>query len=123
MWHLFGDDYMSIWTIIPTCADPMSVYTLCAISILVSGGLIAFTLFSRWTSNELRAVYDKVDTIEGCISGHDAYIDATNEVINRIHIDLAVQESSNKSIEKDIVEIKLTLASINKILLDKLTGK
>lgn len=109
---------MSIWTIIPTCADPMSVYTLCAIAILVMGGLAAFTMYSRWASNEFRAVYKKVDKIEECISGHDSYIDATNDVINKIHIDLAVQENSNKTIKEDIIEIKLSIASINKILLD-----
>jgi homoserine acetyltransferase len=48
------------------------------------GGLGAFTMYSRWTSKEFRAVYKKVDSIEGCISGHDAYIAATNDVINQI---------------------------------------
>ena len=106
---------MSIWTIIPTCADPMSVYTLCAISIIVSGGLIAFTLFSSWSSKEFHSVYEKVDKIEGCISGHDAYIDATNDVINQIHIDLAVQKNSMTDLKADIAEIKTDI----KILLRK----
>ena len=106
---------MSIWTIIPTCSDPMSVYSLCAIAILVTGGLAAFTLYSRWTSKEFRAVYKKVDTIEECISGHDAYIDATNDVINKIHIDLAVQKNSMTDLKADIAEIKTDI----KILLRK----
>ena len=106
---------MSIWTIIPTCSDPMSVYSLCAVAILVIGGLAAFTLYSRWTSKEFRAVYKKVDTIEGCISRHDDYIDATTGIINKIHIDLAVQEKSMTDLERDIAEIKTDV----KILLRK----
>lgn len=106
---------MSILNIIPTCEDPMSIYSLCAVAILVIGGLAAFTLYSRWTSKEFRAVYKKVDTIEGCISRHDDYIDTTNDVINKIHIDLAVQKNSMTDLKNDIAEIKTDI----KILLRK----
>jgi hypothetical protein len=68
-----------------------------------------------WTSKEFRAVYKKVDSIEGCISGHDAYIAATNDVINQIHIDLAVQKNSMSDLKADISEIKTDI----KILLRK----
>lgn len=112
---------MSIWDLIPTCDDPMSIYTLCGLTLIVSAGLLAFTIFFRWTSNEFRRNDKRYEDLEASISRHDDYIDNANEIINKIHIDLAVQESVSKDIKRDIEEIKALIASINKTLLDKLT--
>lgn len=117
---------MSIWNLIPTCEDPMSIYTLCALTLIVSAGLLAFTILYRWSSNENRRIEkDEEDDVkriefdikrlEIAIDGHDDYIDTTNGIINKIHIDLAVQESSMKDLKADIAEIKADI----KILLNR----
>lgn len=111
---------MSIWTIIPTCDDPMSIYSLCAITIIASAGFLAFTIFFRWGSNEFRRNERRYDELKVAIEDHDDYIDNANGIINQIHIDLAVQESMTKDIKKDIEEIKLLIAEINRTLLAKL---
>jgi hypothetical protein len=116
---------MSIWDLIPTCEDPMSIYTLCALTLIVSAGFLAFTVLYRWSSNENRRIErgesDDIKRVESCmkkleiaIGGHDDYIDNANGVINQIHIDLAVQESSMIDLKTDIAEIKADIKTLLK---------
>lgn len=90
---------MSIWSIIPTCSDPMSVYSLCAISIIatVGGGVLAIAYW--WTSNEFKF-------LKRSVSGHDKYIVDTAAVINKMEVKLAVQQSALGEIKRDIADMK-----------------
>lgn len=105
---------MSIWDIIPTCDNDMSIYTLCVFTVLISAWLLFATIYVRYNSNEFRRIEHwmrhEVKTIASAIGIHDEYIDTTNGVINKIHIDLAVQESSMKDLKADIAEIKADIA-------------
>ena len=47
---------MTLWDIIPTCDDPMSVYTVCAFAIVITGGVAFAAIYLRYTSNELRRI-------------------------------------------------------------------
>lgn len=95
---------MSIWTIIPTCSDPMSVYSLCAIAIIatVGGGVLAIAYW--WTSNEFRF-------LKKSVNGHDQYIIDTATVINQMEVKLAVQQSALGEIKKDIADMKSDIKS------------
>ena len=98
-------DKMTIWDIIPTCDDPMSCYTLVAFAIIVTGNVVSYTLLVKWTVNgfkELRAA----------IKDHDRYIDDTAKVFNQIQTELAVQESSMKTLKEDISEIKTDVKTL-----------
>ena len=119
---------MPIWTIIPTCDDPMSCYTVCAFAIIASSGLLAFSVLARWSSNEDRRIEKSqaedvkrleadIKKLESAIDGHDEYIDRTNDVISKIQIDLAVQEGSLTTIKADIEEIKSLIRNINETLM------
>jgi hypothetical protein len=109
---------MSIWTIIPTCPDPMSQYTLAAIAIVVSCAVVVVAVGKSWASDKFCGIGDTIDKLGKSIDDHDDYITDTNAVINKMQIDLAVQQGALKSIEGDITEIKVLIASINTILLD-----
>lgn len=124
-----GDEGMSIQDIIPTCDDAMSCYTLCALTILASAGFLAFTVMFRWASNENRRLekneLNDVKRLEACIkrlesmiNGHDEYIDDTNDILNKIQIELAVQQSSQVAIKADIAEIKALIGKINETLME-----
>ena len=110
---------MPIWDIIPTCDDSMSVYTLCGFTLLVAAWLLYTTIYTRSTSNEFRRLEnwarDRFKSLDEKCAGHDDYITDTTGVINQIHIDLAVQESSMKDLKADIAEIKSDI----KILLNR----
>jgi peptidoglycan hydrolase CwlO-like protein len=104
----------------------MSIYTLCAITLIVSFGFLAFTVLYRWSSNEnrriereeaddIKRIESEIKKLEIAIDEHDDYIDDTTGVINQIHIDLAVQDRSMATIEADIAEIKADI----KILLKR----
>lgn len=98
---------MTLWNIIPTCPDPMSCYTLvalCAI-VTVSGGVVTISYW--WVSHELRCLKDG-------LQGHDSYIEDTTEIINKIQIELAVQESSMATLKTDIAEIKADVKTLLK---------
>jgi hypothetical protein len=99
---------MSVSSLIPTCDDLMSVYTLISLTVIVGANITIDVIVVKWVLNEFR-------TLRAAINGHDDYIDATNNVINQIHIDLAVQESSMKDLKDDIAEIKADI----KILLNR----
>ena len=107
---------MSLWDLIPTCDDPMSVYTVCAFAIVITGGICIATIYLRYNTKELRRMREwfirDIEKLEVAISGHDEFIDATNSVINKIQINLAVQESSMKDIKEDIAEIKHDLKTL-----------
>lgn len=116
---------MSIYDIIPTCDDPMSCYTLCALTIIVSMNLFAFSVLYRWSSNENRRIEkDEADDVkriecgikklESLIDGHDDYIDKTTSIINELLRDFAVQENSMQDIKDDIAEIKADLKTLLK---------
>jgi len=101
---------MSILDIIPMCDDAMSSTTVCVIAVCISAFLFLATIYVRYNSNEFRRVekwvLHDIAKLETAIDEHDDYIDDTNVVINKIHIDLAVQESSMKDLKNDIAEIK-----------------
>ena len=103
---------MSIWNLIPTCDDPMSCYTLCALTVIVSGGFLTVTILIYWISHEFRRIDKNMDKLEGDIEGHNGYIDDTTDVINKIQIELAVQESSMETLKEDIAEIKTDVKTL-----------
>jgi archaellum component FlaC len=53
-----------------------------------------------------------MDKLEGDIEGHNGYIDDTTDVINKIQIELAVQESSMETLKEDIAEIKTDVKTL-----------
>jgi hypothetical protein len=85
---------------------------------MVSAGILFVTIYVRYNSNEFRRVENwarnKFKGIESAIEGHDEYIDDTNGIINKIHIDLAVQESSMNDLKLDIAEIKADIKTLLK---------
>lgn len=106
---------MTLWNIIPTCPDPMSCYTLVALCAIVSvsGGVV--TLAYWWASHEFGSLR------EG-LKGHDRYIEETGAIINKMQIELAVQQSSLADIKSDISEIKDNISETKddiKILLSR----
>lgn len=103
---------------IPMHTGPMSCYTICAITLMVSAGLLFATIYVRYNSNEFRRIENwakgEFKKIGSSIDDHDEYIDHTNGIINKIHIDLAVQESSMKDLKQDIAEIKRDIKTLLK---------
>ena len=109
---------MSILDVIPCCDDPMSSTTVCVIAICISAFLLFATIYTRYNSNEFRRVekwvLHDIGKLEGAIKDHDNYIDDTNDVINKIHVDLAVQKSSTVNMERDLAEIKRDIKTLLK---------
>lgn len=103
---------------LPMHTGPMSCYTVCAITLMLSGGLLLASVYISHVSNEfLRVetwVRNSINDTEIAIRGHDKYIDDTNGIINKIHIDLAVQESSMNVLKQDIAEIKADIKTLLK---------
>lgn len=89
----------------------MSQYTLVALCILVAADIGVLTMMGKWIVGELGVLRRSVKV-------HKEYIDSNTEVINNIHIDLAVQKSSLSDIKADIREIKALIVSINATLMD-----
>ena len=98
---------MSVFDLIPTCDDLMSIHTLVALSIVATGTLAIDAIIVKWILNEFK-------TIRAAISGHDDYINNMNDVINKIHVDLAVQENSMQDLKADITEIKTDIKTLLK---------
>ena len=94
---------MSAWTIIPTCDDPMSIYTL----LTFVGYSLLLLLVGRVAVQRLDQQEDETADI----------VDAINE----LKIGMAVMQTSLKNIEKDSLETKSDISKINQTLLDKLT--
>ena len=94
---------MTLWTIIPTCDDLMSIYTLCG-----------FVIYSCILLVVGRIGYVRMEKI-------DTDAKATLKTINEMHTDMAVMKESLKNIESDGVETRAAMAAINQTLLDKLT--
>ena len=113
---------MTLFNLIPTCDNPMSVYTVCAFAIVITGGITFAAIYLRYTSNEFRRIdgwiNHDITKLEAAINGHDEYIDDTNRVITKMQIDLAVQESSLEAIKSDIAEIKALILNINNTLME-----
>lgn len=101
--------------VIPTCTDPMSALTYLAFWALITGIGIGTTALIWWIRREIGRIDKNTDNLKEAISDHNDYIQTTNGVIGRIHIDLAVQESSMKDLKADISEIKADI----KILLKR----
>lgn len=101
---------------LPMHPGPMSCYTVCAITVMASAGLLFATIYVRYNSNEFRRIEDwarnRFKKIETAIDGHDEYIDDTTDTINKIHIDLAVQKESMKDLKADISEIKKDIKTL-----------
>jgi hypothetical protein len=98
---------MTLWNIIPTCDNAMSQYTVIALSIVVAGGLIGFGSLIWWNLREF-------DSISDAIRGYDTYINDTTDIINKMQIEIAVQESSMETLKKDISEIKSDVKTLLK---------
>lgn len=96
---------MSVFALIPTCDDPMSQYTVIAICIVVAAGLTTFGLVIWWNLREFGTTSD-------AIRGYDKYISDTTEIITKMQIELAVQESSMNSLKEDIGEIKTDVKTL-----------
>ena len=94
---------MSVFELIPTCDDAMSIYTLCAF-VLYSGVLLIVG----------RVGYKRLDKI-------DVDADAMTKTINEMRIDVAVMTSSIQNIERDGMQTRTAIAEMNRILIDKLT--
>jgi len=85
--------------IIPTCNDPMSIYTLIAFSIIVVAGCG----ISRFAYTELRCIDNRQKQLELNMSS--------------IRTDVAVMKECIENIESAITETKTSLSGINDILL------
>jgi len=96
---------MAIWDLIPTCNDEMSVYSLIGFCLLFSVCVSSYMILFKWIRSE-------IVTMKRSIDSHDAYIDETAKVFNEIQIQLAVQESSMKTLESDITEIKADVKTL-----------
>jgi len=109
---------MTIWAIIPTCNDEMSIYTVCAFAIVITGGVTFAAIYLRYTSNEFRRIEGwighDITKLETAINGHDEYIDDTNKVMTKMQIDIAVQESSLESIKAGVEEIQRDIKTLLK---------
>lgn len=104
--------------LIPTIDEPMSTLTYISFWALISGigiGATALIWWVRQDRKEIRCeISQDVERIEERINKHDAYIEDTNAIINKIHIDLAVQASSMKDLKSDIEEIKRDIKTLLK---------
>ena len=107
---------MTVWTVIPTCDDPMSVYSALLFCAMLSGGMIAGGLYLRWSVREFKRIDD-------CIKKYDDYIDETGKMISKLGTDIAVLRESVQNIEKDGSETKDAIKEINKTLMNRLTSK
>ena len=94
---------MSVWTLLPTCNDPMSQYT-CIGFVIYTGALV---VLARCCMKRL----DKQDRDTTTTAG----------AINELNIEVAVMAESLKNIESDGQETRTAIAEINKTLLNKLT--
>ena len=105
---------MALWTVIPTCDDPMSVYSAVLFCAMLSGGMIAGGLYLRWAVREFQRIDD-------CMAKYDDYIDETGKVVGTMATDIAVLRSAVQNIEKDGSETKDAIKEINKTLMNRLT--
>ena len=107
---------MTLWNLIPTCNDPMSQYTVVAISTVVAIGIVTCGAVVWWNMREFKR-------IDGCLEKYDDYIDETGRVISSMATDIAVLRSAVQNIEKDGSETKDAIKEINKTLMNRLTSK
>jgi len=107
---------MVIWELIPTCNNPMSIYTLCAFTIFISAFILFASIYIRYNTNEIRKIGDwvkyEIKKVEICIDGYDDYIEKTNAVISKIHLNLAVQGNSMQDLKEDLAEIKADIKTL-----------
>lgn len=106
---------------VPTVDEPMSSLTYLAFWALITGIGIGTGALLWWIRREIGRMDANTNSLKEAISSHDAYIDTTNGVIGKIHVDLAVQESSMRDLKADIAEIKRDLSEINKDIKTLLT--
>ena len=111
---------------LPMHTGPMSCYTVSAITVMVSVGILFMSIYVRYNSNEFRRIEGwvkyEIDELKFSIDGHDEYIEETTAIIAKIHTDLAVQENSMEDIKGDISELKKDISEIKadiKILLQR----
>ena len=91
----------TIFGIIPTCDDPMSIYTL-----------ISFMLYSVVLVGVARWHSQRID--KQC--AHNAEI---TKSINQVRINVAVTQESMSNVEISMRETKTAVAEINKTLVDR----
>ena len=94
---------MAIFEIIPTCSNPMSIYTL-----------ISFVIYTTALIIVVKFILKRFDC--GGVT-----IKKLQEDINLMKIDLATIKTSIEDMEADARETRVALAEINRILIDKLT--
>ena len=94
---------MSVFDLLPTCDDPMSVYTL-----------VTFAAYSVVLLLVGKVASDRLDH-------QDCDIVKMTESMNALQIDVAVMAESMKNIEVDATETRTAIAEINRTLIDKLT--
>ena len=90
---------MSVFGLIPTCDDPMSIYTLVGF-VLYSVALVGIV---RWGGQRMA----HQDTHAGEIADN----------MSQMRIDVAVTKESVANIEASIIETKTSVAEINRTLL------
>lgn len=107
---------MAIWSIIPTCDDPMSIYTAVLFGIMISGNIIAFSLMIRWSIREFTRIDNR-------LGEHGDYIDDASKIINQMSTDIAVTREAVENLEAGMKDIKKSIATMNQTIIDKLFGK
>ena len=100
---------MALYNIIPTCGDLMSIYTL-----------IGFVIFGCILLIICRHANDRFDDQKDCTEKGGVLINALQESINELKVDIAVVRTTIMDIEEDARETRRALAEINRILIDKL---
>jgi hypothetical protein len=94
---------MDLISIIPTCDDKMSIYTL-----------IAFAAYTIILIGVVRCGSSRMDRQE-------ADTEETTKAINDMKLNIAVMAEGIRAIRKDGADTRTVLAEINHTLLDKLT--
>lgn len=94
---------MTAWTIIPTCDDAMSIYTL-----------VAFAVYSIVLVGMVRFGSHRMDR-------QDADVVATTALMTEMRIEIAVLSEGIQNIQQDSAETRTAITEINHTLLDRLT--
>lgn len=90
---------MSVFGLIPTCDDPMSIYTLIGF-VLYSVALVGIT---RWGEHQL--------------AHQNTYNAEIANNMSQMQVDVAVMQESMGNIETSMIETKTSVAEINRTLL------
>ena len=95
--------------LVPTIDEPMSSYTAMVFGILFTVIPIVGGLLYYWGKRE-------ITRIDETMAAHNKFIRHTSDVINELHTDIAVIKERVGGTQTDMIEIKESLAGINKTL-------